>query len=252
MYYNNFMKSMYPISEGELFEIKSNNNPEYIYLVSCDAYLTRDGSIYSEEELDMIMEEESRWEENIPHYSIKELMEIFPESIKMARRSEKNRIKSYKNNTHHINEMRDNYYNMFIIKAFFKEQNKLKKESNRLFDDLQKINTNNIKKSMYVLSYLDLLEGKISNVITHGVSEDEIKHARSVSIQSIYDGKIIKLGRLSKAICPFHKEKTPSLTIYNDQNSWWCYGCNTGGDVIKFFMQQNNVNFVSAVKQLIS
>ena len=35
-------------------------------------------------------------------------------------------------------------------------------------------------------------------------------------------------------LCPFHSEKTPSLTVYPENQSFYCFGCGVGGDVITF------------------
>ena len=53
-----------------------------------------------------------------------------------------------------------------------------------------------------------------------------------------------KVGLIYKARCPFHNEKTPSLTIYTNDymingkkkgyTSFYCFGCSVGGDIIKF------------------
>lgn len=51
--------------------------------------------------------------------------------------------------------------------------------------------------------------------------------------------------------CPFHgggNEKTPSCKIYADH--WYCYGCKTGGDVIKFVARLFNLSPLEAVKRL--
>ena len=46
-----------------------------------------------------------------------------------------------------------------------------------------------------------------------------------------------RAGRTSKCLCPFHSEKTPSYVVYPDTESFYCFGCGAGGDVISFIMQ---------------
>ena len=43
-----------------------------------------------------------------------------------------------------------------------------------------------------------------------------------------------RAGRISKGLCPFHGEKTASFTVYPDTQSYYCFGCGSGGDVITF------------------
>ena len=52
--------------------------------------------------------------------------------------------------------------------------------------------------------------------------------------------------------CPFHGEKTPSLSINDRDNIFHCFGCHVGGDVIKFVMQIESLSFAEAVKLLAS
>jgi len=59
-----------------------------------------------------------------------------------------------------------------------------------------------------------------------------------------------KRGRIYVCCCPFHSEKTPSCTIYPESNSFYCFGCHVGGDVIKFTMLTDQVNYIEAVKIL--
>jgi DNA primase len=41
-------------------------------------------------------------------------------------------------------------------------------------------------------------------------------------------------GREYVGLCPFHQERTPSFTVNPDKNLFYCFGCGTGGDSIKF------------------
>lgn len=59
-------------------------------------------------------------------------------------------------------------------------------------------------------------------------------------------GQRIKL-KDNKAICPFHHEKTPSFSINPDGQFFYCFGCRTGGDVIRFIQLYEGVTFKEAV-----
>lgn len=41
-------------------------------------------------------------------------------------------------------------------------------------------------------------------------------------------------GKILTGLCPFHNEKTPSFTVYPETQSYYCFGCGNGGDVITF------------------
>ncbi len=52
------------------------------------------------------------------------------------------------------------------------------------------------------------------------------------------------------ALCPFHSEKTPSFHVYTDNQSFYCFGCGAGGDVITFIKRIENLSYIEAVKLL--
>ncbi|WP_432354431.1 DNA primase [Anaerotruncus rubiinfantis] len=57
-------------------------------------------------------------------------------------------------------------------------------------------------------------------------------------------------GRVLSGLCPFHSEKSPSFTVYPDNQSFYCFGCGAGGDVITFIRRIENLEYVEAVKFL--
>jgi DNA primase len=57
-------------------------------------------------------------------------------------------------------------------------------------------------------------------------------------------------GAVVKTLCPFHKEKTPSFNVNQARQIFHCFGCGAGGDVFKFVMLYENVDFPSAIRIL--
>ena len=51
-------------------------------------------------------------------------------------------------------------------------------------------------------------------------------------------------------LCPFHAEKTPSMMVYTNTQSFYCFGCGAGGDVISFIMKIENLEYIDALKFL--
>lgn len=81
--------------------------------------------------------------------------------------------------------------------------------------------------------------------------EIDVDMARTVPLETLVSSKIIKAGGGKlKTNCPFHAEDTPSFFIYQNTNSYYCYGCGKGGDVIKFIMDLEGLTFIDAVRRL--
>ena len=59
-----------------------------------------------------------------------------------------------------------------------------------------------------------------------------------------------RAGRLYKGLCPFHSERSPSFMVYPETQSYYCFGCGAGGDVIKFTMEMNSLSYIEAIRFL--
>ena len=57
-------------------------------------------------------------------------------------------------------------------------------------------------------------------------------------------------GRTLSGLCPFHSEKSPSFTVYPENQSFYCFGCGAGGDVISFIRRIENLDYMEAVRLL--
>jgi hypothetical protein len=102
----------------------------------------------------------------------------------------------------------------------------------------------------YWLQLLAKVDDKIKLVETSSeISETEVEFAREYPIADLYDGRLRGSTRLS-GLCPFHNEDSPSFIIFTDDNKFYCFGCHEHGDSIDFYMKQNKVGFMQAVKKL--
>ena len=59
-----------------------------------------------------------------------------------------------------------------------------------------------------------------------------------------------KAGRIYKALCPFHSEKTPSFTVDPDRRTYKCFGCGEGGDVFTFLEKKEGLSAAEALERL--
>ncbi len=57
-------------------------------------------------------------------------------------------------------------------------------------------------------------------------------------------------GRNFKALCPFHREKTPSFKVDPDRGTYRCFGCGEHGDVFSFVEKVDSLDFRGALKFL--
>ena len=75
---------------------------------------------------------------------------------------------------------------------------------------------------------------------------------QSCDMERIVSGylRLKKKGRYLVGLCPFHSEKSPSFYVYPQNQSFYCFGCGAGGDVITFIRRIENLEYMEAVKLL--
>ncbi|MGE4650078.1 MAG: DNA primase [Myxococcota bacterium] len=59
-----------------------------------------------------------------------------------------------------------------------------------------------------------------------------------------------RAGRSYTGLCPFHDEKTPSFNVNPERRSFYCFGCQEGGDLFAFVMKTESLTFAEAVRSL--
>lgn len=186
---------------------------------------------------------ERQWRESLPHFSDRELLEIFPEAkdILAAKVSEwmeerertmlaiRRKLTAIKNSTSD-ETVRQIHRSMVEI-----------------FDGVQLAK---ISKHIKRLQRLQFLAHR--RKAKGGVSDDEVQHALATPIQDVLKQKFQRSGNKLIGLCPLHNEKSPSFYIYTKNNSFYCYGCQAGGDAINLIRKLHDLSFVAAVRYLVN
>ena len=80
---------------------------------------------------------------------------------------------------------------------------------------------------------------------------DEIRTNNNiVDVISDCGVQLKQAGRNYQALCPFHDEKTPSFSVSPEKQIFYCFGCQTGGNVISFVQKHEGKNFIETIKWL--
>ena len=79
---------------------------------------------------------------------------------------------------------------------------------------------------------------------------DELKHRFTLSDVVGRTVKLVRRGRESTGLCPFHNEKTPSFTVNDQKGFYHCFGCGAHGSVIDFVMNTQGMTFPETIEVL--
>ncbi len=79
---------------------------------------------------------------------------------------------------------------------------------------------------------------------------EEVKYRNKIDdVVSSYVN-LKRAGSNYQGLCPFHSEKTPSFTVFPNTETFHCFGCGAGGDVITFIMRSENLEYPGAIEFL--
>jgi hypothetical protein len=192
------------------------------------------------------------WYEEVPveRYqhclSGKELLEIFPE----AREIIPQKIEEWQEIKEEIIKNK--------VKPYLKRVRKIEDDSNRWFwrEGVKVLfgvelaeavnNIQRLKRLELTMNYKPNKVGKVEDF------EAKTRSAKEIPILNIASSfiQLRKSGANYVALCPFHSEKSPSFYIYPNTNSFYCFGCQKGGDSIDFIQLSLNCNFREAINYL--
>ena len=79
---------------------------------------------------------------------------------------------------------------------------------------------------------------------------EEIRYRNS--IEDVISGYVTlkRAGSNLQGLCPFHSEKSPSFTVFPATGSFYCFGCNAGGDIFTFIMKAENLDYAGIFDDL--
>ena len=100
---------------------------------------------------------------------------------------------------------------------------------------------------------LDKIEEKrkiVKESTTRGRDLEEFKKKVGMKLIEKYVEPKRRYSNYWQGLCPFHDDHDPSFTVYEDTNSWYCFGCQKYGDIINFIQEIEHLDFISAIKKI--
>ena len=171
-----------------------------------------------------------------------DFLAIFPEAFRPDEKGRVVVIDSHNEWEDKLKQLEDNFFIRFKKLPSFLEE-----FSRRNFG---KNCTNPIQKHLFRLKGQQVLAKTWKTPIGQ-ITNSDIENAKNVPLENLVNVKLRRSAGNFVGCCPFHSERTPSFTIFTQNNHFYCFGCNEQGDTIDFVQKTNNLSFRDAVKFLI-
>lgn len=89
---------------------------------------------------------------------------------------------------------------------------------------------------------------------TKTVEMIDIEELKTISVREYLENMGVKITKTASqrkmCCCPIHDEKDPSFIIYENNNSFYCFGCGKGGSIIDLVMNIQKIDLKEAIKVL--
>lgn len=232
------------------------------------------GIVYTDEDLDFLLELERKWKESLPEYNFYELIKIYPTAKNKMSSNINERLKHLKERKRkYLNYMEDHVMKLFgeldgmetaevkdmlekekedFLQEIAAEEKKLKFQKQYLKRMIgqekmqKKIEEAKKKKDVEAVKKAEEeLETAMKEERPDGITEEMIVRAKGVPLSNF-----VKVGRDGKIKCLKHNEKTPSMHIYRKKNNFYCFSCGWHGTAIDLIMELQGLDFKGAVKYL--
>jgi DNA primase len=85
------------------------------------------------------------------------------------------------------------------------------------------------------------------------IADDSVEAVKAAAdIVEVVSGRtqLKRSGARFTGLCPFHNERTPSFSVSPEKGTYYCFGCQRGGDAISFVEESEGVDFVGAIEWL--
>jgi len=129
-------------------------------------------------------------------------------------------------------------------------ENVLIESDKECITDMAKANIKNPYKPEYRSLWQSLYNRATTRLQKEKLEVDKAKQVPINQVVSSLTGQD-PLKHRGFICCPMHGEDTPSLKVYENTNSWHCFGCKKGGDQISFVQDVTGMNFVDSTKELL-
>lgn len=208
------------------------------------ANTTKEQELSVEDEVCYFRKLEERWEELLPKFADKGWLAIFPEikavipqKLSGLKRERAELVATIRNKLVAIGKTPTDKFSRWFGREWVKVN-----EGQELLEIDRELSRWGRLRS--------ISEGR---VVKGRLSEDQIQEALNVPITDIASRytKLRKVGKRFVGLCPFHKEKNPSFTIYPQTNSFYCFSCQKGGNVVNLVRLLRDCSFKEAVLYLI-